>query len=592
MNRCASLFILIVLVEGPVLGQLDSSDHEPLPISLDTSETLLEKAAIVYESSSIDVLAESDATPRAGLLSLRSRLLGRTRSPRGYQDSTYLGSSNKLYQRVRITPNKHLLLAALATKDPGESRLNDFSSAHFVVSNVGVIKKCILGDYRVEIGQGLLLWRGYDFTKGVDVVTPVIRRPGGVLRGLTSDEVNFFRGGAIEVEKDGMRGIVFYSIRSLGGSLDDSGRVTSLYASGYYRTSGEITKRDVVAERLMGGSLLKAVGENGSVSLSITQSNFNKRLYFDDGLRFNDDAVQSVSASYTVDLGSSRFVGEWARSGRTLGGINSVVVRPGRELTFVASYRFYPPTFFSPHGLGFGERSGTSNENGVYLGLSLRVSPTFHISSYFDRFRFPEPSSRSGFPTGGNDYMLNLDFRPARSVNVMGRYYCSHTDVGHPLSGTTTASSNDQRRLQRLRLQLEVTLPGGSRLRTRAERVYLDWARSVDNQKGLLVYQDIVMKPASTLWMNLRISFYNTDSYDTRIAVYERDLDGVIALPLVYGAGIRWYALIRYSPFPTVDVSVKYSSIIRDDVRTLGSGPDQLPTNRDDRFGIQLDFQL
>ena len=70
------------------------------------------------------------------------------------------------------------------------------------------------------------------------------------------------------------------------------------------------------------------------------------------------------------------------------------------------------------------------------------------------------------------------------------------------------------------------------------------------------------------------------------------DLEGVLALPLVYGAGIRWYALLRYSPFRTVELSVKYSSLIRDDVRTLGSGPDQLPTNRDDRFGIQLDFRL
>ena len=54
--------------------------------------------------------------------------------------------------------------------------MNDFSSYHLALYNLGIINKLVLGDYLLEFGQGLVLWSPYGLSKGADAVYPIKKR--------------------------------------------------------------------------------------------------------------------------------------------------------------------------------------------------------------------------------------------------------------------------------------------------------------------------------------------------------------------------------------------------------------------------------
>jgi hypothetical protein len=142
------------------------------------------------------------------------------------------------------------------------------------------------------------------------------------------------------------------------------------------------------------------------------------------------------------------------------------------------------------------------------------------------------------------------------------------------------------------RLNVEYQFNPNIQLRERIERVYVNESVTGIREKGLLVYHDIVVRSSERLWSNLRFVYFNSDSYDSRVYEYERDLEGVLSLPALYGRGIRWYAMMKYRLLDKLNLSMKYSGLIRDDVRRIGSGLDELQDNRDDRISFQMDIQF
>ena len=91
-------------------------------------------------------------------------------------NSKQVGSPDNLYLRYRFKYQNHLSIGFTAEKDAGESFLPnkkvnelfnqqttagfDFYSAHFYLREVGKIKGLALGDFHIQLGQGLTFWSG------------------------------------------------------------------------------------------------------------------------------------------------------------------------------------------------------------------------------------------------------------------------------------------------------------------------------------------------------------------------------------------------------------------------------------------------
>jgi hypothetical protein len=127
---------------------------------------------------------------------LRSRYINALQTNEGFLKNRFEGTKPKIYNRLLVKYRNQFQAGYLADKDAGESSINEFSSFHIAVNDIGVIHRAVIMDYFLEFGQGLTFWSPSAYGKGADAVVPV-RRNDKIIRPYTSStENNFFRGAA------------------------------------------------------------------------------------------------------------------------------------------------------------------------------------------------------------------------------------------------------------------------------------------------------------------------------------------------------------------------------------------------------------
>jgi hypothetical protein len=180
--------------------------------------------------------------------------------------SFYPGSPQKIFLRYKYAYKNLLQYGITAEKDAGEQFFKgkqkagfDFYSAHFFVRNIGIIKSLALGDFNVNLGQGLTQWMGLAFKKNSDVLN--VKRQADVLRPYNSaGEIYFHRGAGITFQKRFIEATAFASYRKLDANfvvdtLNNDDFVSSLQTSGYHRTSNEAADKNVQRQLTFGGNI-------------------------------------------------------------------------------------------------------------------------------------------------------------------------------------------------------------------------------------------------------------------------------------------------------------------------------------------------
>jgi hypothetical protein len=349
-----------------------------------------------------------------------------------------------------------------------------------------------------------------------------------------------------------------------------------------------------VEEQLIGGHLSYLLSEQNRIGVTGYATKFSRLLVLQGGKRFTNDRLSMISADYQFYVSGVRLFGEWARGdNQSIGGISGIQITPTSTMNFITVYRNYPYDFVSFHGNAFGERTGTYNEKGFYSGVRVRPLPKVLCSAYYDQFVFLMPSSTSKFSSGGHEIFLQAEAVVVPRFDFFIRYRRKITDQQETIiEGMTTKRIDDQLTKHGVRFHADYQVSKNVKLRGRVEVVDLMTKYTKRRERGFLVYQDVRLQQSERWLLNFRIVLFHTDSYDAGVAEYESDLPGVLSVPILYGKGAKWYLLVKYNVFETLDLSLKYSDLIRDDVKRIGSGLDEIPTNHDNRIGAQLDFRF
>ena len=236
------------------------------------------------------------------------------------------------------------------------------------------------------------------------------------------------------------------------------------------------------------------------------------------------------------------------------------------------------------------------NERGFFLGLQIHPLRSLRLAGYFDQFSFPTPNRGIVFPQSGHEIFVEAELSALRRLLVTPRFkrkvIAESRSAPNPSGGATVV--DEEKITENLRITLDYRLSSETKLRTRVEYIRLRFVPDPADRKerGLLIYQDATVRASERLTVNVRLGIFQTDSFDSGVGEYERDLPGVLTLPVLYGRGIRWYLLASYSFHESLHLSVKYAELIRDDVKTIGSGLDELQGNRDNRISLQLEVML
>ncbi len=549
------------------------------------------------------VIVEDETYSRSSI-NLTSRTSRDLQPRKGFQNNSFAGSAFKNYDRITFSDGNNIQSGLLFEKDAGERMGDSFLSGYVGVKDWSIFSQIVLGDYIVESGQGLVLWRSSAFGKGAEAVSVTKKTGLSAQPYRSSDEFNFLRGAAVSsdvaVGRDRLSLTLLLSRRSLSAS-QDSESVTSFYEEGLFRTQSEINKKSAVTEKLVGGRVKFSSAANWNIGGTFYHSTFDKPVVSNRMFEFNGSSATVGGVDAEVNLGwlapklsQVTVFGEAARSNNGSAGIVGSIINLTRQSSIAVIYRNYSPGFAGLHATGFGERTGTKNERGFYVGADVRVTSWLQISGYLDHFRFPWRTYDNPLPTSGRDMLMQTDARITRQLNLSLRY---SNKISETLIPSVDESGHDIRLLvdrlqQKFRLTATYQPDKRIRLRGRVETISVQYGLVPRSERGYLLYQEFQYAVGSSLSTEARLIFFHTDSYDSRIYEYENDLRGVFSNPAVYGKGRRWYVLVRWNASDVIHLSAKYSETQYDDRTTISSGQTEINGDIDNRIAVQLEVRL
>ncbi len=533
----------------------------------------------------------------------RSRFQQELQPKAGYLNGEYSGSRAKLYNQISfVNFNKDYALKGNITieKDPGETNLTDFNSAFLEVKNYKFIKSAIIGDYSLNFGQGLGMWSSYSFSKGNIPVDPIKKKSEGIDSYNSAGEVQFFRGAASQLNLSRDYNLfVFFSDNYLDASIDTTlDEAKSIYYDGYHRTASELSRKHSIKERLAGGRFLF---DNNALRLGVTYWNarFSKPFAADSTTQlfnFTGDKANMLSADYDVIYKNINFYGEIARSDNgAVAGIGNFHFNLPQIADIVFSYRNYAKDFTPLHSFGFGERSGgTQNETGFYTGVQLYPLKNLNINAYYDFFKFPYRTFSDAVPITGNDFLLYSEWKAQKNLDFNLKFRNQNQEETRTITDIYNRDLKviDSRNQLNLRLGFSYSLTENFRLRSRLEYIFVKYKYYGGDNKGFAVYTDLRFVPIPKLTFDVKLIYFQTDDYDSRIYAYEDDIRGVMSNFALYGKGSRWYILARYVLLNSLDLQAKYSETNLEGVKSIGSGNDLINGNLNNKLNLGMELRF
>lgn len=519
----------------------------------------------------------------------------------------YPGSPQRILLRYTYKYKNMLQYGIVAEKDAGEQFFKgkqkqgfDFYSFHLFTRNTGIIQSLAIGDFTVNMGQGLTQWQNLAFKKSADVMN--IKRESAILRPYHSaGEINFHRGVGVTLGKKTWQVTAFASYRKTDAnfvadtSQNQDDYISSLQTSGYHRTKREADDKGTQRQLAFGGNISYRnkrghLGLNGMhylCKLPLVKSAEPYNKYALSGKRFGN-----YSFDYSYTSGNIHFFGEVAVSSSfDKAFVNGLIASVSSAVDLSLLYRHISRSYQSLYTSAFTESAYPSNEKGFYAGISVRPSMDFRIDAYADFYKFPWLKYRVDAPSNGSDYLVQFTYCPNKQLEIYSRYHAEskaiHINPGnHHLPPVCLQPRKNWRTQVSYRISRAVTL------RNRTEIIWFD-KNGLFPEQGFLVFFDFLYKPVLKSFSgNLRLQYFETDGYNSRLYAYENDVLYSYSIPVFYAKGHRYYININYDLGKKFSIWIRWAQTIFRDKTLIGSGLDEIPANHKSEIKIQALYKF
>ncbi len=538
-----------------------------------------------------------------------TNLESRLKKSKGYLTPVYKGSPLHYSLRYRLRSTKDYSIGLTAEKDPGEQfRWQptkkqygfDFLSFHAAVFHKKNIKTALIGDYQLQLGQGLLFSGGFQIGKGSETVTTLRKAQLGILPYTSAQENNFLRGAAITYTFKNLSLTGFYSNklqdarvkRNETDTLMPEAFITSSQNSGLHRTEQELSNKGAVKEQSFGTNW-QYNNKKQSLSLGVTglytQWNIpivqSKELYkiFD----FQGSNNWNIGANFSFNLENFSVFGEAAMSkskgiGLVLGLLGNLSVTT--QLSVL--YRNYARNFHSFYGRAFGENSRNTNESGLYMGIKIQPIHRLTFSAFYDYFNFPWLKFGVNAPSKGSEYLMRLSYQPNKNLLFYMQYRVKTKEENAP--------SNNQ--LKNIiptikKNYLFHTNYAINKILSFSTRFQMTKFSTQQSSMGYAAIQNIDIR-LHRLYISVRYMIFDTDNYDTRQYTYEKDILYAFSFPAYDSQGSRYYLLLKYAFSPKINLRFKYAVSRYVNRDTIGSGNDTVAGNMQQQVKLQVQVKL
>lgn len=518
----------------------------------------------------------------------------------------YPGTAQRLFMRYKYQFKNLLQFGITGEKDAGEQFFKgtqragfDFYSAHLFARDIGIIKSLALGDFTINLGQGLTQWQSLAFKKSADVTN--IKRQLAVLRPYNSaGEINFHRGIGITIAKNNFEATGFISYKKvdanfIADTLSNEDFISSFQTSGMHRTKSETADKGVQRQFAAGGNVAYNTGRlhigiNGvqyHFKLPLKKSVEPYNLYAISGNNFGN-----YSADYSYTFRNIHWFGEMAFTSRLdKAFVNGVLISADPKVDLSLLYRNISKSYQSLYTNAFTESTYPNNEQGLYGGISLRPNTAWRIDAYADFYKFPWLKYLVDAPTTGTDYLLQANYKPNRQLEMYLRYR-TETKAKNYDPGNATLTPVVPKPKQNIRSHISYKINKMLTLRNRVEMSWYD-KKGGGAQNGFLIYADAVIKPMMKKYAgSLRLQYFETDGYDSRLYAYENDVLYSFSIPVFYDIGFRYYLNFNYDVSKKLTVWVRWAQTIYKGKTAIGSGLDEIQGNKKSEIKLQAEYQF
>ena len=486
----------------------------------------------------------------------------------GYDTSRtthYAGTPGHALFRYTFDSQDKFSFKISGEKDPGEQFFKgeqrygfDFYSASASIKNIGIVKKAVLGDYRLNFGQGLAL--GTSLLSGKGGGTGSVRRFSTGIRAVApTSEGDFLRGTAVTLGHANAQGTLFAG-RSFGSTHNCLGADFS-----FRRKLFRVGARTVV--------------QSQTDTCGTTPAERFKSSWKPTG--FN------VAADYQTILYKHLIFGELAFNQDGAAGILQAAVFNITPILKIATiFRHYGKQYTNLLGRAFGTNSQNKGETGFYLTGSYIMSRRITLDFYADYYRLTTLTYRTDSPVQGLDLGLSGEINLTRSSVLNLKYNFRSKPENSPESIYYKLIHEHHK--HKIRVIWTNSPLSALKLKTEIDWIMNHYPMNREHYAGLLLYQDISLTLAKPdISLHARVAYFDTDRYDERLYAYENDVYYAFSIGSYYYKGVRGYFVVRYK-YKWLSIWLRLAHTCYIDRQVISSGLTQIDKPHKTEMKVQV----
>ena len=482
---------------------------------------------------------------------------------KGFIENKYLGKPWAGYLKYKMT-DKNISMGITMEKDAGEpfdfknNQGFDFYSAHFMINDLWKFKTIIIGDYKLNFGQGLV-FNSSAFYGSAGNIEQFIQRTDKINKYTSNTETNFFRGIASTLEFNNLNISLFASYNYL-----DS-------ANGYHRTENEIKKKFSGYKFSTGGNINYRF-KFGKIGLSAVYDSTN--LNFGIDYRF-----------YYKNYG---WAGECAIDKKgNIATLHNFYLNTEYNISTNLMIRYYGKNYSSSFANAYSMKEN-SGETGFLWAFNWNINEKFKWYNSADICFFLEEKYLISKPSVG--YKINTLF----SYNVAENHLLNiKYSFDSKEKDDVDSKEHIRPTLPYFKHSVSVIYNGnfinGAVFKSGVMYNYYKYANE-KGSSGYLLYQDLGWKWEKINFI-LRLAFFNASKYENRLYSYENDVLYAFSSNQYNGKGIRFFFNFNYKIFKNLQLCFKVSNTFFVDRNVIGSGNEEILGSNKTDFHLLLNWK-
>jgi len=526
----------------------------------------------------------------------RHELMATARIPfyrRKGDDGDYLGDPYRHWLRYQFTYHDAVKAGIVGAKDAGEPFFTgrnrwgyDHYALYLQLRGLGRLEALCLGHYRISMGMGLVM--NSDFSLGKVAMLQNLGRASTGIRAHSSRSDNYLQGAAATLNLGrGLRLTAFGSYRAIDATLNKDGTAATLLNTGYHRTEAEMDKKHNLNMLKAGGSL-SYQNRGLHVGLNMAYSQLSRELKpntsalyrknYPQGKDFLNTSLDYRYASHRLSLSGETAIDKAGH----LATINTASIRLSDTWSMMALQRFYAYSYASIDAQSFSEGGRVQNESGAYLGLTWRPLPSLRLDAYTDFAYFAWARYQVSQSSYNWDHLLQGTWQHRRwTLDARYRLRLKQKDN----ADKTALDSHPE---HRMRLGISYAGEGGFGTHTQIDGGYYAYG---EKEWGMMISQSLSYE-GRRLRLNGGVGYFHTDSYDSRVYLYEKGPLYTYGLASFYGEGIRYWLMARVAIGQKLTLTAKIGVTDYFDRSTIGSSYQQIDASSMTDMDLQVRWKF